>query len=69
MTSIAPTERWRLIQLLLDRSYSMHSIKTQTEQGARAFLVEQRNVPGRTTVSLTQFDHEVEPLFTNRDLS
>ncbi|MGP3961692.1 hypothetical protein ACTWPT_37415 [Nonomuraea sp. 3N208] len=68
MTLIAATG-WRLIQLVLDRSYSMHSIKTQTEQGARVFLADQRNVPGRTTVSLTQFDHEVEPLFTNRDLS
>ncbi|MEV0237830.1 vWA domain-containing protein [Nonomuraea sp. NPDC050786] len=68
MTSITPTERWRHIELVLDRSSSMHPIKAQTEAGVRAFLAEQRQVGGRTTVSLTLFNHSVELQLANCDL-
>ncbi|HEX4815362.1 MAG TPA: vWA domain-containing protein [Nonomuraea sp.] len=69
MTSTTPVQRWRHIELILDRSISMHAIKDQTEDGIRAFLSDQRQVDGRTTVSLTQFDDEPELVFANCDLA
>ncbi|PZG08922.1 vWA domain-containing protein [Nonomuraea aridisoli] len=63
------TEGWRHIELVIDRSLSMHSIKTATEQGVRAFLAEQHRTVGRTTVSLTQFDDEVELVYAHCDLA
>ncbi|MEV5554962.1 vWA domain-containing protein [Nonomuraea wenchangensis] len=61
--------RWRHIELVIDRSDSMSAIRTQTEAGVHAFLAEQRQVPGRTTVSLTMFAHDVELMFANHELA
>jgi Mg-chelatase subunit ChlD len=68
LTSITPAG-WRHIELLVDRSASMHPIKAATERGLRAFLTEQSHTDGRVTVTLTQFDHETELLFANRELT
>lgn len=46
----------RHIVLVIDRSGSMRPVATDTEGGVKAFLEEQRTVPGRTTFSLYQFD-------------
>jgi len=54
----------RLITVLLDRSGSMHAVKADTEGGLRAFLEEQRNAPGRTLVTLRQFDSVHETVFS-----
>ncbi len=52
------------IEFVLDRSGSMHSIKTDIEGGFDAFIADQRSHPGQCTVSLAQFDNEYETVFT-----
>ncbi|GAB2716846.1 vWA domain-containing protein [Nocardia thraciensis] len=58
-----------LIAVLLDRSGSMQSIKSDTEGGFAAFLEEQRAVPKRIEVTLAQFDTEYEQLYANCPLA
>ncbi|MDO5286003.1 MAG: VWA domain-containing protein [Actinomycetia bacterium] len=57
------------IELLLDRSGSMQSIKTDVEGGFDAFMEEQRRQPGECTVSLAQFDDRYEVVYTARPLA
>jgi hypothetical protein len=59
----------RHIAVILDRSGSMHTVKDDTEGGLRAFLDTQHQTPGRTTVSLYQFDDRYEPVYENRALA
>lgn len=56
------------LAMLLDRSGSMQAIKAATEQGFDLFLSEQREAPGRCTVTLAQFDAEYEEVYTDLDL-
>ncbi|WFR73707.1 hypothetical protein P9209_09030 [Prescottella defluvii] len=53
-----------LIAVLLDRSGSMHSIKSDTEGGFDSFIAEQRAQPGTAEVTLAQFDREYERVYT-----
>lgn len=46
------------VEFVLDRSGSMHSIKTDIEGGFDAFIADQTTQPGRCTASLAQFDNE-----------
>jgi hypothetical protein len=59
----------RHIAIVLDRSGSMYSVKSDTEGGLKAFLAEQETAPGTTTVSLYQFDTEYEPVYENKALA
>jgi hypothetical protein len=52
-----------LLVFLLDRSGSMHSIKSDVVGGFDAFLAEQRAGEGLCTVTLAQFDHEYEVVY------
>ena len=58
-----------LIAVLLDRSGSMESIKSDTEGGFNAFIGEQRTGPGQATVTLAQFDTEYEVVYSNRPIA
>jgi hypothetical protein len=58
-----------LIAVLLDRSGSMESIKSDTEGGFNAFIGEQRKEPGAATVTLAQFDNEYEVVYSNRPIA
>ncbi|NDJ91792.1 vWA domain-containing protein [Mycolicibacter kumamotonensis] len=49
---------------LLDRSGSMQSIKTDVVGGFDAFIAEQRTAEGRCAVTLTQFDHKYEVVYS-----
>ena len=49
-----------LIAVLLDRSGSMESIKSDTEGGFNAFIAEQRNEPLDIRVTLAQFDTDYD---------
>ena len=49
---------YRHIVLVIDRSGSMEPVRHDTEGGVKTFIKEQREVPGRTTLSLYQFDTE-----------
>ncbi|MDT5018364.1 MAG: hypothetical protein QOD39_4524 [Mycobacterium sp.] len=55
-----------LIAVLLDRSGSMESIKSDTEGGFNAFIAEQRKGAGDVRVTLAQFDTEYEVVYANR---
>lgn len=52
------------IYFLLDRSGSMQSIKSDTEGGFAAFIEEQRQAPGDCRVTLAQFDHEYDVVYS-----
>lgn len=49
---------YRHYVLIVDRSGSMVPIAKETQNGVRLFVSEQRDIPGRATLSLYQFDHE-----------
>jgi len=59
----------RHIAIVLDRSGSMQTVKTDTEGGLTAFLDAQTEAPGETTVSLYQFDDRYEAVYENRALA
>ncbi|MEV6956124.1 vWA domain-containing protein [Streptomyces sp. NPDC051183] len=59
----------RHIIVVLDRSGSMNRVREDTVGGLNALLDEQRQVPGVTTVTLVQFDDEVETVYTARPLT
>ncbi len=48
------------IAVLLDRSGSMESIRSDAEGGLRQFIADQRAQPGRATLRLAQFDSRYE---------
>jgi hypothetical protein len=53
---------------VLDRSGSMQEIRSDAEGGLKAFLEQQREVPGEATVSLYQFDDHYEAVYENRSV-
>ncbi|MBD7981582.1 VWA domain-containing protein [Oerskovia sp. Sa1BUA8] len=57
------------LSMLLDRSGSMQSIKAATIAGFDEFMLEQRGVTGRCTVTLAQFDSEYEEVYADRDVA
>jgi hypothetical protein len=60
--------RKALIAVLLDRSGSMESIKSDTEGGFNAFIAEQHKQPGEVNVTLAQFDTEYEVVYANKSV-
>lgn len=52
------------ITIILDRSGSMESIKQDTIGGFNGFLESQKSEPGEANISLTQFDHDITPIYT-----
>jgi hypothetical protein len=52
-----------LIAALLDRSYSMSTIKESTEAGYNTFIKAQCELPGELLVTLAQFDHAYEVVY------
>jgi len=57
------------IYLLLDRSGSMQSIKTDTEGGFAAFVEEQKRAPGECRVTLAQFDNHYDVVYADRPIA
>jgi hypothetical protein len=51
-----------------DRSGSMQSIRSAAEEAVNGFIVSQREVPGRCTVRLVQFDDEVAEVYPYTDV-
>jgi hypothetical protein len=58
-----------LIAVLLDRSGSMESIKSDTEGGFNAFIDDQCKQPGEAHVTLAQFDTEYEVVYSDRPVA
>ncbi len=54
------------ISIVLDRSNSMAQVLESTITGFNTFINEQKKVPGECLVSLVQFDHEYENLYSGR---
>lgn len=54
------------IVVVLDRSGSMHSIKTDMEGGFEKFMQDQAAAPGKCRVSLYQFDQEYQVVYEDR---
>lgn len=57
------------LYVLLDRSGSMQSIKSDTEGGFAALIEQQRSAPGRCLVTLAQFDNVYEVVYAGKDLA
>jgi hypothetical protein len=58
-----------LVAALLDRSGSMETSKTATEDGWRELVNEQRQQPGHCLVTLAQFDTVYEVVFPPTDIA
>jgi von Willebrand factor type A domain len=56
------------LALIVDRSGSMSTIKTDMEGALNTLLVDQRKVEGKCQVSLYQFDDRYEALWEHRDI-
>lgn len=57
------------IVVLLDRSGSMQTIKSDMEGGFDRFMEEQRKMPGECRVSLFQFDTDYEAVYEGRQVA
>lgn len=60
---------YRHIVIVVDRSGSMEKIKADTEGGLVQFLADQAEEPGRTTVSLYEFDDEYGPVYEMAEIA
>ena len=56
------------ISIVLDRSGSMDSVKSDTIGGFNSFLKGQKEVPGEATISLVQFDDIYEVVYEGKRL-
>ena len=57
------------ITILLDRSGSMASVKSDVEGGFERFLADQRAIPGECALTLVQFDSQsIEPVYVERPI-
>ncbi len=54
--------------VILDRSGSMATIKSDVEGGFKTFIDKQKKEPGECFVSLYQFDTEYEAVFENQNI-
>jgi hypothetical protein len=57
------------ITIILDRSGSMDSVKSDTIGGFNSFLSEQQKVEGEATLSLVQFDDQYEVVYLDKDIN
>jgi uncharacterized protein YegL len=63
-----PASLYTHIAVVLDRSGSMDSMKAEIIGGFNSFLSDQQKVPGRATMTLVQFDDQIENLADFLDL-
>ncbi len=56
------------ITVILDRSGSMESVKSDTIGGFNNFLAEQQKVEGEAAISLVQFDDQYEVVYSDKDI-
>lgn len=57
------------ITIILDRSGSMESVKSDTIGGFNSFLGEQQKVEGEASLSLVQFDDQYEVVYQDKDIN
>lgn len=56
------------ISVVLDRSGSMQSVRTDTIGGFNAFLKTQKEAPGEATLTLAQFDDQYEVVYSGKKI-
>jgi hypothetical protein len=56
------------ITIILDRSGSMESVKSDTIGGFNSFLSEQQKIEGEASISLVQFDDQYEVVYSDKDI-
>src|SRR5690349_20776387 len=56
------------ITIILDRSGSMESVKSDTIGGFNSFLSEQQKIDGEASLSLVQFDDQYEVVYEDKDI-
>lgn len=56
------------ITVILDKSGSMDTIKSDTIGGYNSFIEEQKKLPGECLVSLVQFNHDVEFTYSSKPI-
>lgn len=56
------------IAVVLDRSGSMGSVQKQTIDGFNKFVKDQKALPGTAHMTLTQFDHEYEIVYSAKSI-
>lgn len=56
------------ITIILDRSGSMESVKSDTIGGFNNFLSEQQKIEGEASISLIQFDDQYEVVYTDKNI-
>ena len=56
------------ISVVLDRSGSMQSVRSDTIGGFNAFLKTQKEAPGEALLTLAQFDHEYEVVYSGKGI-
>lgn len=54
------------IIFILDRSGSMHSIRKDAIGGFNEFVEKQKEAPGKTRMTLIQFNHKYQPVYTRK---
>lgn len=57
------------VAIILDRSGSMSTIRTDMQGGFKSFVADQRGLPGRCVFSLYQFDDSHETVYEERDIN
>lgn len=57
------------VQLVLDRSGSIRKILSDMQGGLQTFIEDQKKVPGRCTLRISQFDNEYEVVHGSRPIS
>lgn len=57
------------LAFLLDKSGSMHSIKSAAIEGFNSFVADQREVPGEATMTLAQFSGSMQITYQNVPLA
>lgn len=57
------------IAVLMDRSGSMQSVKTDAEGALRAYIEEQRKLPGRCTIRVSDFDQEYRTVYASTPIA
>jgi uncharacterized protein YegL len=57
------------ITIILDRSGSMESVKSDTIGGFNSFLSEQQKITGEASISLVQFDDKYETVYIDKDIN
>jgi uncharacterized protein YegL len=57
------------ITIILDRSGSMNSVRTDTIGGFNSFLEGQQKIEGEASLSLIQFDDQYEAVYVDKDIN